>query len=151
MILNRKEIELILPHRSPFLFLDKCEVIEKGIKGIGYRKFLPNEFFFSGHFPGKPIVPGVILVEALAQTSGIVVAVGFENQKEKSVLFMSISKAKFRKPVFPNEEITLEVNYANKVQSVYKFNGNAFNKKDQKVCEAEFSAMITDKVGEEIF
>ena len=86
MIVNSDEIKNLLPHRDPFLFVDKCEIIEVGIKGVGYRKFLPNEFFFKGHFPKLPIVPGVILIEALAQTAGIVVSKVFDNEKEKSVL-----------------------------------------------------------------
>ena len=151
MKLGINEIKNFIPHRHPFLFIDECEILEKGKKGIASRVFKDDEYFFSGHFPNNPIVPGVIIVEAMAQAAGIIVSESLTEYNEKSVLFMSINKAKFRKPVFPNEEITLEVNYANKVQSVYKFNGNAFNKKDQKVCEAEFSAMITDKVGEEIF
>ena len=132
MILSKEEIKSLIPHREPFLFLDKCNIIEIGSKGIGYRKFLHNEFFFKGHFPSMPIVPGVVIIEALAQTAGVVVSKQSSEQKDKSVLFMSISKAKFRKPVFPNDEISLEVNFANKVQSVYKFYGNAFNKKAQK-------------------
>ena len=151
MILNKEEIKSLIPHREPFLFLDKCNIIEIGIKGIGYRKFLPNEFFLKGHFPSMPIIPGVVIVEALAQTAGVVVSKKFSDQKNKSVLFMSISKAKFRKPVFPNDEISFEVNIINKVKSVYKFLGNAFNRNAQKVCEAEFSAMITDKSSKEIF
>ena len=151
MILNKEEIKSLIPHREPFLFIDKCNIIEIGLKGIGFKKFLHNEFFFKGHFPSMPIVPGVIIVEALAQTAGVVVSKKYSEQKNRSVLFLSISKAKFRKPVFPNDEISLEVNFANKVQSVYKFYGKAFNKKAQKVCEAEFSAMITDKASKEIF
>ena len=152
MILNKEEIKSLIPHRDPFLFIDKCNIIEIGLKGIGFKKFLHNEFFFKGHFPSMPIVPGVIIVEALAQTAGVVVSKKNSAElKNRTVLFMSISKAKFRKPVFPNDEISLEVNFANKVQSVYKFYGNAFNKKAQKVCEAEFSAMITDKASKEIF
>ena len=151
MILNKEEIKSLIPHRDPFLFLDKCNIIEIGLKGIGYRKFLHNEFFFKGHFPSMPIVPGVVIIEALAQTAGVVVSKQYSEQKNKSVLFMSISKAKFRKPVFPNDEISLKVNYVNKVKSVYKFFGIALNKKAQKVCEAEFSAMITDKEHKEIF
>ena len=151
MILNKEEIKSLIPHREPFLFLDKCNIIEIGIKGIGYRKFLHNEFFLKGHFPSMPIIPGVVIVEALAQTAGVVVSKEFPDQKNKSVLFMSISNAKFRKPVFPNDEISLEVNIINKVKSVYKFLGNAFNRNAQKVCEAEFSAMITDKSSKEIF
>ena len=97
-----------------------------------------------GHFPGKPIVPGVILVEAMAQTAGIVVSKQYEQYKDKSVLFMSVSKAKFRKPVYPNDKILFKVKFINSVKSVYKFSGIAL-KDDIKVCEAEFSAMITYK------
>jgi len=149
MILNKEEIEILLPHRSPFLFLDRCQIIEIGIKGIGFRKFLPDEYFFKGHFPEIPIVPGVILIEALAQTAGVVVSKGFEDQKGKSVLFMSVSKAKFRKPVVPNDEVSFQVQFINSVKSVYKFGGVALCQ-TTKVCEAEFSAMITNKSHKEI-
>jgi 3-hydroxyacyl-[acyl-carrier-protein] dehydratase len=150
MIVNSDEIKNLLPHRDPFLLVDKCEIIEVGIKGVGYRKFLPNEFFFKGHFPKLPIVPGVILIEALAQTAGIVVSKVFDNEKEKSVLFMSVSNAKFRKPVLPNEDISFEVEKLNNVKSVYKFYGLAKNN-STKVCEAKFSAMIINKSYSEIF
>ena len=149
MIVKIDEIKNLLPHREPFLFVDKCEIIEVGIKGVGYRKFLPNEFFFKGHFPELPIVPGVILIEALAQTAGIVVSKSFENEENKSVLFMSVSDAKFRKPVFPNDDISFEVEKLNNVKSVYKFFGLAKNN-STKVCEAKFSAMITNKSSSEI-
>ena len=150
MIINIDEIKNLLPHRPPFLFIDKCKIIELGIKGVGFRKFLPNEYFFKGHFPEFPIVPGVILIEALAQTAGIVVSKAFEDEEDKSVLFMSVSEAKFRKPVFPNDEISFEVEILNKVKSVYKFHGLA-KKNLSKVCEAKFSAMITSKSSKEIF
>ena len=78
-------------------------------------------FFFKGHFPDHPIVPGVILIEALAQTAGAVVSKGFINNEKKSVLFMSVSSAKFRKPVMPNEEVSFNVQFLNSVKSVYKF------------------------------
>ena len=150
MIIKSDEIKNLLPHREPFLFVDKCEIIEIGIKGIGYRKFLPNEFFFKGHFPELPIVPGVILIEALAQTAGIVVSKTFdENEKDRTVLFMSVSDAKFRKPVLPNDEISFEVELLNNVKSVYKFYGLAKNN-SSTVCEAKFSAMITNKSSSEI-
>ena len=150
MIVNSDEIKNLLPHREPFLFVDKCEIIEVGIKGVGYRKFLPNEFFFKGHFPELPIVPGVILIEALAQTAGIVVSKTFdENEEDRSVLFTSVSDAKFRKPVLPNDDISFQVGKLNKVKSVYKFFGLAKNN-STKVCEAKFSAMITNKSSSEI-
>ncbi len=149
MIVKSDEIKNLLPHREPFLFVDKCEIIEVGIKGVGYRKFLPNEFFFKGHFPKLPIVPGVILIEALAQTAGIVVSKAFENEENKSVLFMSVSDAKFRKPVFPNDDISFEVEQLNNIKSVYKFYGLAKNN-STTVCEAKFSAMIINKSSSEI-
>ena len=144
MKIEIQEIKSLLPHRHPFLFLDYCEIIENGKKGFGYRKFLPEEYFFKGHFPNMPIVPGVILIEALAQTAGVVVSKTFPVDSKMSVLFTSISSAKFRKPVAPNDVITFEVKYVNKVQSIYKFYGEAKNE-TQKVCDAFFSAMIINK------
>ena len=143
MKIDLEEIKRLIPHRDPFLFLDYCEIIEPGEKGIGYKTFQPSEYFFKGHFPDMPIVPGVVLVEALAQTAGVVVSKKFEELNNKSVLFMSVSKAKFRKPVIPNNLISFHVKSLHKVKSVYKFNGEAFNEKQIKVCEADFSAMIT--------
>ena len=144
MIILLEEIMKLIPHRKPFLFIDTCEIIKLGEEGIGNRIFLEDEYFFKGHFPNMPIVPGVILIESMAQTAGIVVSKKYENYKDKSVLFMSVSKAKFRKPVFPNEKISFHVKFLNNVKSVYKFSGEAF-KDNIKVCESEFSAMITYK------
>ena len=131
MIIDIEEIKLLLPHRYPFLFLDKCEIIEIGKKGVGHRKFLPNEYFFKGHFPNKPIVPGVVLIESLAQTAGVVVAKGFSSNSKNTVLFMSISNAKFRKPVIPNDTISLEVSILKNVkikQHILKDYGQAQKK-----------------------
>ena len=140
-----EKIKSLLPHREPFLFIDSCEIIDPGKRGVGYRKFLPNDYFFKGHFPGKPIVPGVILIEALAQTAGVVVSQElFSKNNETSVLFTSVSSAKFRKPVVPNDEILFEVNIMNQVKSVYRFYGEAL-KNSQKVCDSIFSAMIIKK------
>ena len=144
MIINQEEIKDLIPHRFPFLFVDKCQIIDPGKKGISERYFSENEYFFQGHFPNNPIVPGVIIVEAMAQTAGIVVSHQFREEKDKSVLFMSVSKAKFRKPVYPNENIFFHVKFLNSVKSVYKFSGEAF-KNNIKVCESEFSAMIKHK------
>ena len=135
------EIKKLLPHRDPFLFLDWCEIVEIGKEGKGYRKFLPDEYFFKGHFPGQPVVPGVVLIESLAQTAGVVVSKSFIDKNERSVLFTGISNAKFRKPVFPHDEILFEVKIINKVKSIYKFYGEA-KRDSEKVCEAIFAAMI---------
>ena len=142
MKLGSNEINNLIPHRSPFLFIDECEILEKGKKGIASRVFKDDEYFFQGHFPDNPIVPGVIIVEALAQTAGIIVSESLTEYDKKSVLFMSVNKAKFRKPVTPNDKIIFEVNFLNNVKNVYKFFGIA-SKENIKVSEAEFSAMIT--------
>ena len=142
MIINQEEIKDLIPHRTPFLFVDKCQIIEPGKKGISERYFSKNEYFFKGHFPNNPIVPGVIIVEAMAQTAGIVVSHQFKDEKDKSVLFMSVSKARFRKPILPNQKIRFEVNFLNKVRDVYKFQGIAFHE-SARVAETEFTAMIT--------
>ena len=144
MKLGINEIKKLIPHRHPFLFIDECEILEKGKKGVASRVFKDDEYFFHGHFPGNPIVPGVILVEAMAQAAGIIVSESLKEYNEKSVLFMSVNKAKFRKPVIPNDKIIFEVNFINNVKNVYKFFGIA-SIENIKVSEAEFSAMITYK------
>ena len=144
MKLNIEEIKNLIPHRHPFLFIDTCEIIVPGEHGTSEKTFSKEEYFFEGHFPQNPIVPGVIIVEAMAQTAGIVVSYKLREFKEKSVLFMSVNKAKFRKPILPNDKVSFEVKFINSVRDVYKFQGTCF-KNNTKVSEAEFSAMITYK------
>ncbi len=141
MIINIEEIKKLIPHRDPFLFVDQCKIVEAGKKGISEKFFSEDEYFFRGHFPDNPIVPGVIIVESMAQTAGIVVSHQYRDIQDKSVLFMSVNKAKFRKPIFPNQNIRFEVNFLNNVRDVYKFQGSAFFE-DTKVAETEFTAMI---------
>ncbi len=142
MKLNTEKIKNLIPHRDPFLFVDTCEIIIPGEHAKSEKLFSANEYFFKGHFPGNPIVPGVIIVEAMAQTAGIVVSYKLKEFKDKSVLFMSVNKAKFRKPIFSDEIVSFEVKFINSVRDVYKFEGTCY-KGDVKVSEAEFSAMIT--------
>ena len=144
MKLNIEEIKKLIPHRDPFLFVDTCEIIIPGDHGKSEKLFSTNEYFFKGHFPDNPIVPGVIIIEAMAQTAGIVVSYKLREFKEKSVLFMSVNKAKFRKPIRPDEKVSFEVKFINRVRDVYEFEGMCF-KGDIKVSESEFSAMITYK------
>ena len=144
MNLDIENIKKLIPHRDPFLFVDSCEIIVPGEHGKSQKLFTANEYFFKGHFPNNPIVPGVIIVEAMAQTAGIVVSYKLKEFDEKSVLFMSVNKAKFRKPIRPNEKVSFEVKFINSVRDVYKFEGTCY-KGDVKVSEAGFSAMITYK------
>ena len=142
MILDIKQIKELIPHRPPFLFIEECEIIEPGKIGESIRTFHEKEYFFEGHFPNNPIVPGVVIVEAMAQTAGVVVSENMSQEENKSVLFMSINKAKFRKPVLPNFQIKFYVKLINNVKNVYKFYGKAYHD-EILVSESEFSAMIT--------
>ena len=144
MILNIDQIEALIPHRKPFLFIEECKIIKKGKIGESFRVFDETEYFFEGHFPNNPIVPGVVIVEAMAQTAGVVVSKNLINSDGQSVLFMSINKAKFRKPVLPNYKICFYVEMKNSIKNVYKFSGKAYHN-DVLVAESEFSAMITSK------
>ena len=144
MNLNIEDIKKLIPHRKPFLFIEELRVIERGKIGESFRTFEESEYFFEGHFPNNPIVPGVVIVEAMAQTAGVVVSDNLINAKDQSVLFMSINKAKFRKPVLPNYKIKFYVELMNNIKNVYKFMGKAYYE-DSLVAESEFSAMITSK------
>ena len=133
----------MLPHRYPFLLVDRLEVEEPGVKGIGLKNVTMNEEFFQGHFPGNPVMPGVLQIEAMAQTAGAVVISGMENYKENKlgVFFMSIDGVKFRKPVKPGDQLFMHVEKIKERGKVYVFKGEA--KVDGKVVsEAEFTAMI---------
>jgi len=144
MKLNIDEIKKLIPHRKPFLFIEECKIIKKGKIGESFRIFHESEYFFEGHFPANPIVPGVVIVEAMAQTAGVVVSENLNNNHDQSVLFMSINKAKFRKPVLPNYKINFYVEMTNNIKNVYKFMGKALHN-EYLVAESEFSAMITSK------
>jgi 3-hydroxyacyl-[acyl-carrier-protein] dehydratase len=142
-MMNIKEIQKLLPHRYPFLLVDRIIEIQPGVKAVGIKNVTVNEGFFQGHFPEQPIMPGVLIIEAMAQVAGIL-AFGSEANLGKSVYFMSIEKAKFRKPVIPGDQLRLEVNILQQRGNVWKFAGNALV--DEKVAaEAEFTAMITDR------
>jgi len=144
MNLNINSIKNLIPHRHPFLFIEQCKIIDKGKIGESFRTFYEDEYFFEGHFPNNPIVPGVVIVEAMAQTAGVVVSESLSKAENKTVLFMSISKAKFRKPVYPKYKIRFYVEMLNNIRNVYKFLGKAYYN-NVLVAESEFSAMITSK------
>jgi len=133
------EIQKMLPHRYPFLFVDRVLEVEPGKSIVGLKNVSMDEPFFQGHFPGRPIMPGVLIVEAMAQAAGVLVYKSIETD-DKMVYFMSIEKAKFRKPVVPGDQLRLEVEAIQSRGNVWKFKGEA--KVDGKlVCEAEFMAM----------
>jgi len=140
---NIEEIMKMLPHRYPFLLVDKLEVEIPGTKGVGVKNVTMNEEFFQGHFPGNPVMPGVLQVEAMAQTAGAIIRSGDENYAEtsKSVLFMSIDAVKFRKQVKPGDQLRMHVEKIKERRNIYVFKGQALVD-GQVVSEAEFTAMI---------
>lgn len=141
-MMNINEIMQHLPHRYPFLLVDRIIDIQPG-KGItGIKNVTFNEPFFQGHFPGQPIMPGVLIIEAMAQVAGI--AAFSSGMEGKAVYFMSIEKAKFRRPVVPGDQLRLEIKVLQHRGNVWKFSGAATV--DGKLAsEADFTAMVTDK------
>lgn len=142
-MMNIKDIQNLLPHRYPFLMVDRIIEIDPGKRAVGIKNVSINEEFFQGHFPGNPIMPGVLIVEALAQVAGIL-AFQSGTSEGKSVYFMSIEKAKFRRPVVPGDQLRLEVSVLQYRGNVWKFAGNALVG-DKIAAEAEFTAMVTDR------
>ncbi|MGB1077740.1 MAG: 3-hydroxyacyl-ACP dehydratase FabZ [Bdellovibrionales bacterium] len=135
----------MIPHRYPLLLVDRIIQFEKGKSATGLKNVTMNEPHFMGHFPGAPIMPGVLIVEAMAQTSAIMVVKTLGEEAEgKLVYFMTIDEARFRKPVVPGDSLHLHVEAIRARGAVWKFKGTA--KVDGKLCaEATFSAMIMDK------
>ena len=142
-VYNVEEIMKLLPHRYPFLLVDRLTVEEDGVKGVGLKNVTMNEEFFQGHFPNNPVMPGVLQVEAMAQTAGALVIAGMGDlgDKKPGVFFMSIDGVKFRKPVKPGDQLMMHVEKIKDRGKIFVFRGES--RVDGKVVsEAEFTAMI---------
>lgn len=134
----------LIPHRYPFLMVDKIEEIELGVKAVGIKNVSINENLFQGHFPSRPVFPGVLIIESMAQTAGCLVVATLGKEAEgKLVYFMTIDDARFRKPVVPGDQLKVHVEKSRNRGSVWKFSGAA-KVNDVLVAEATFSAMIMD-------
>lgn len=142
--LDIKRVMSALPHRYPMLLVDRVERLEKDVSITAIKAVTMNEGFFQGHFPGRPIMPGVLIVEALAQAAGVLAVESLDLAGSgKLVYFMAIEGAKFRTPVEPGCLLSLEVEFVQKRSSVCKFAGRALV--DGKLAaEAQFTAMIAD-------
>ena len=141
-IINTKKLMDMLPHRYPMLLVDFLEKVEVNKSAIGVKNVSIGEPFFEGHFPGNPIMPGVLIVEAMAQTAGALVVESLNLHGSGSlVYFMSIEKAKFRKLVLPGDLLKLHVEVVKARTKVWKFKGQALVK-DELVAESEFTAMM---------
>jgi len=141
-----RKVLAALPHRYPMLLVDRVERICLGESIHAVKAVSFNEPFFQGHFPGRPIMPGVLIVEALAQAAGILAMESFAlTGTGRLVYFMAIEEAKFRNPVEPGHLLDLRVSFVQKRSRVCKFNGRAMLG-DKLACEANFTAMIADPV-----
>lgn len=137
------ELFQLLPHRYPFLLIDKIVDIDKDLSAVGIKNVTVNEPHFTGHFPNQPIMPGVLIVEAMAQTAGAICAREHSEGETKLVYFMSIDGVKFRKPVVPGDILNLHVVQTKHRRGIFKYNCEA-RVNDEKVAEAAITAMMVD-------
>lgn len=138
------EITKYIPHRYPFLLVDKVSIIKEGQESVGLKNVTMNEPFFPGHFPNHPVMPGVLIIEAMAQTAAVTVMSAFPDGVKKLVYFMSIENTKFRKPVLPGDQVKMYLTKEKERGNVFRFRAEA--KVDGALCtEASFTAMIFDE------
>jgi 3-hydroxyacyl-[acyl-carrier-protein] dehydratase len=143
-VINIERIMEMIPHRYPFLMIDRVESVVKNESAIGVKNVSVNESFFQGHFPARPVMPGVLLIEAMAQTAAVLVVETLGPESEgKLVYFMTVDEARFRKPVVPGDTVKVHVTKLQNRRNVWKFRGEAIV--DGRLCaEAVFAAMILD-------
>jgi 3-hydroxyacyl-[acyl-carrier-protein] dehydratase len=125
MLLDINDIQKILPHRYPFLLIDGIEEMERWKRIVGIKNVTINESFFQGHFPGKPIMPGVLIIESMAQTGGFLLLQEVADREKKLLYFVSIDNARFRRPVVPGDQLKVEMNVIAWRHGFGKFEGRA--------------------------
>jgi 3-hydroxyacyl-[acyl-carrier-protein] dehydratase len=143
--LDIERIMKMIPHRYPFLLVDRLIDVVPNQSAIGIKNVTIGDIWFQGHFPGKPVMPGVMIIESMAQTAAVLVVHTLGPDAEgKLVYFMSIEGARFRKPVFPGDTLHVHVHKERTRGNVWKFSGEA-KVKSQTVAEATYTAMILDE------
>ncbi len=140
-VIEHNELKKYIPHRHPFLLVDRIVEIKAGEKAVGIKNVTGSEYFFPGHFPEEPVLPGVLILEALAQTAALLATYSSPDDKGKIVYFAAIDNARFKKPVVPGDVLSLEVDVVKARSRMWKVKGIA--KVDGVVvCEADLTAMI---------
>ena len=143
-ILDITQIQAILPHRYPFLLVDRIIEFEEGKRIVGIKNVTLNEPFFQGHFPGAPVMPGVLIIEAMAQTAGVLMLGNIPDRDTKLVFFTGIEDAKFRKPVVPGDQLRMELIVLRYRSSYIKLRGEAYVD-GVLVAEAQISSALVDR------
>jgi beta-hydroxyacyl-ACP dehydratase FabZ len=147
--MENNEIRATLPHRYPFLLVDRVRELEPGRRIVGMKNVTFNEPFFQGHFPGRPIMPGVLILEAMAQVGGVLAFKSVPPSGSPVVYLTGVDKAKFRKPVVPGDQLRFEVEVLKQRPPFWKMQGKAYVESDL-VCEAELTAMVTEEKKEPV-
>ncbi len=138
------EIRKILPHREPFLLVDEVLELEESKRIVAVKHVLASEPYFAGHFPGAPVMPGVLIVEAMAQAGALLLLREVADRESKLVFFAGIDRARFRQPVFPGDDLRLELTVLSQRATIAKMDGKAYVG-DKLVAEAQLLAMLVDR------
>jgi len=143
-VMEQADIQALLPHRYPFLLVDRILELDPDKRIVGIKNVTANEPFFQGHFPGRPVMPGVLIIEAMSQVGGLLAFKSLGQAKKPLVYLTGVDGAKFRKPVVPGDRIRFEIDVIKKRPPFWKMQGKAFVE-DELVCEAEVTAMVTEE------
>ena len=141
------DIIKVLPHRYPFILIDRIEITEPGERLIALKNMTINEPFFQGHFPGQPVMPGVLILEIMAQAGSFLMLSQVEDPLSTNMFFSAVEKTKFRKPIVPGDQLMIHMTLAKKKLNLCKFHG-VCKVDDEVVAEAFFSANLVDRVRE---
>ncbi|HQU28437.1 MAG TPA: 3-hydroxyacyl-ACP dehydratase FabZ [Nitrospirales bacterium] len=139
------QIQALLPHRYPFLLVDRILEWEANTRVVGLKNVTVNEPFFQGHFPGQPIMPGVLLLEVMAQVGGILARKSAQGKGRPTVFLTGVEKAKFRRPVVPGDQLRVEVEVLRRKEPFWKMGGKILVDSGM-VCEAEMTAMVREEL-----